>query len=101
MKREKIRQVFKQRFEDFDADNNYVTKFVITRCNGLWHVKLKCTVKQGESRIKLTQTIINDIIDRCVWVGDYFYCTTNYRANESYLYECYIYISFHPLNDIN
>jgi hypothetical protein len=106
MKRERLRQVFKERFEDFDADNNCVTTFVISKnIGGFWHVKLKCRIIGG-STIDLKHYLISkgnlisnpiyyDIIDRCEWVGDYFYCKLNVRASES----C-IYMSFHPLNEV-
>ena len=45
MKRERLRQIFKERFEDFDADNDCVTKFVISKNKeGLWYVKLSCSI---------------------------------------------------------
>jgi hypothetical protein len=101
MKREKIRQVFKQRFEDFDADNNCVTTFVISKDRGLWCVILKCSIEithtiYSPTRWYCTSTILYDIEDRCEWVGDFFDCTVNVSARESY-----ISITFHPLNDIN
>jgi hypothetical protein len=31
IKRERLRQVFKERFDDFDGDNRCVTKFIISK----------------------------------------------------------------------
>lgn len=70
MKREKIRQVFKQRFEDFDADNNCVTTFFVGKnTNGFWRVKLSSSIKiihyvlRGGSLYDVI--ILYDIEDRC------------------------------------
>jgi hypothetical protein len=96
MKRERLRQVFKERFEDFDADNRCVTKFVISKDDGMWCVKLSCSIgiisRRYESPMGFHDSILYDIKDRCVWVGDFFYCRVDVRTHNSK-----VYITFHPL----
>lgn len=97
MKREKIRQVFKERFIDFDEDNNCVTTFVLGKnTNGLWHVKLSSSIKIIHYGL-YDVAILYDIKERCEWVGDYFYCRVEVIADV----RKNVHIIFHPLNDIN
>lgn len=100
MKREKIRQIFKERFEDFDADNNCVTTFVIGKYDGLWCVKLSCSIDIIEAGKGLNgDKYLYDIDGMCFWVGDFFNCSVDIgtiKWNRKFLY-----VYFIPLNDIN
>ena len=76
IKRERLRQIFKDRFEDFDADNRCVTKFVISKFNGLRCVELKCSIDITENGKGINGgKYLSDIDDRCKWVGDFFKCS--------------------------
>jgi hypothetical protein len=99
IKRERLRQVFKERFDDFDGDNRCVTKFIISKnIKGLWYVQLKCSIDithttyRPSGLFNSTSTILYDIEDRCKWVGDFFNCEVNITADDRN-----VYISFYPL----
>lgn len=95
MKREKIRQVFKERFIDFDADNNCVTKFVISKDNGLWFVKLRCSIDIIEAGKGLNKSkYLYDIDGLCFWVGDFFDCSVDIGTCWD---RKFLYIHFIPL----